>query len=50
MGAVAGLRLALKLEAGMGMAFKVPNLVRDAGGFDTMVAAVTILCFLTCDS
>src|SRR5579863_4176661 len=40
---VVGLRLAPELEVGMGAALKVPDLVRDAGGFDTMAAALEAL-------
>src|SRR5579863_7348938 len=40
---VVGLRLAPELEVGMGAALKVPDLVRDMGGFDTMAAALEAL-------
>ena len=40
---VAGLRLVPELEAGMGAALEVSDLVGDAGGFDTMAAALEAL-------
>src|SRR5579863_1381734 len=40
---VVGLRLAPELEVGMGAALKVPDLVRDTGGFNTMAAALEAL-------
>ena len=43
LGVVVGLRLAAKLEAGMGSALKVPNLVGDTGGFNMMVAGLELL-------
>src|SRR5579863_7421175 len=43
MGAVAGLRLAPKLEAGVGAALEVSDLVGDMGSLDTMAAALEVL-------
>src|SRR5579863_808610 len=43
MRAVAGLRLAPELEAGVGSSFEVSNLVGDAGGLDTMAAGLEAL-------
>src|SRR5579863_6931742 len=43
MGAVAGLRLAPKLEAGVGTALEVSDLVGDVGSLDTMAAALEAL-------
>ena len=40
MGAVAGLGFVAKLEVGVGVSLKVSDLVGDAGGFDTMAAAL----------
>ena len=42
-GAVVGLQLAPKLEAGVGSSLEMPNFVGDAGGFDTMAATLELL-------
>src|SRR5579863_6632954 len=42
-GALARLRLAPKLEVGIGVALEVSDLVGDAGGLDTMAAALEAL-------
>ena len=43
-GVIVGPRLAIELVAGIGMAFKVSDLVRDVGSFDTMVTSLELLC------
>ena len=43
MGAVAGLRLAAKLEVGVGLALEVSNLVGDMGSFDMVAAGLELL-------